>query len=109
MTDDPFFYPHRVLVRDYEGRTGTGLSWGEPREIPAEVNDEQKLVRDSSGIEVVSSTQVTVPLDAAVPVRSYVNAWPDVTPAREAEVIAVERNENTDAPDLDSFLVLSLK
>lgn len=109
MSDDDFFYPHGILVRDYLGRTGTGHTWGDARELRAEVNDEQKLVRDSAGVEVVSSTQVTVPLDAAVPVRSYVNAWPHVTPAREAEVIAVERNDNTDAPDLDSFLVLSLK
>lgn len=108
MSDD-FFYPHRILVRDYQGRTGTGQSWGQARELIAEVNDEQKLVRDASGAEVVSSTQVTVPLDAGVTVRSYVNAWPDVEPAREAEVIAVERNDNTRDPDLDSFLVLSLK
>lgn len=109
MSIDPFFYPHRIMVRDYKGRTGTGQSWGEARELPAEVNDEQKLVRDASGAEVVSSTQVTVPLGSNVAVQSYVNAWPDVVPQREAEVIAVERNDNTDDPDFDSFLILSLK
>lgn len=104
--DDPFFYPHKVQVRDRAGGGGMGGRYGAPRAIAAEVKDEQKLVRNADGAEVVSSTQVTVPLAADVAVGSLVKVWPGKTSERESEVLAVGRSDNED--DLDSFLVLSL-
>lgn len=106
MTWDSFFYPHKVLIRDRGAAGGMGTSYGTARESAAEVKDEQRLVRDAGGAEVVSSTQVTVPLAADVTVGALVTVWPDGDGKREAEVLAVARNENDE--DLDSFLVLSL-
>lgn len=104
--DDPFFYPHKVTVRDRVQGGGTRTSYGAARRLSAEVKDEQRLVRDASGAEVVSSSQVTVPLSASVAVGALVTVWPDGDGKREAQVLAVARNENDD--ELDSYLVLSL-
>ncbi|CAN7241858.1 hypothetical protein LJR045_000983 [Microbacterium sp. LjRoot45] len=103
-----FFYPHRVSVRDLVEDGGRGESWADPRELRAEVKDEQKLVRDANGREVVSSTEVKVALDAAVPIGSLVTVWSGTTSQREARVIAVGRSDNTGS-GLDSFLRLSLE
>lgn len=104
---DSIFYPHTVTVRDYQPGGGMGPGYGAPRTIPAEVKDEQRMVRDADGVEVVSSTQVTVKVAANVPVGSLVTVWAGKAGEREAQVLAVGRNENPD--DLDDFLVLSLE
>lgn len=104
---DAIFYPHTVSVRDFQEGGGMGPGFGSPRTLVAEVKDEQRMVRDADGVEVVSSTQVTVKLDAAVPLGSLVTVWAGKAGEREAQVLAVGRNENPD--DLDSFLVLSLE
>ncbi len=105
-----FLSPHTVSVRAYLGRTGTGYSYADAREVAAEVKDDKRLVRDASGAEVVSSTQVTVDLDEVIPIRSLVTVWIGVAGAtREAEVIAIERADNRDVPGLSSHQVLSLK
>lgn len=107
MSWPAFFYPHTVKVRDRTSVGGLGTTYAAPRELQAEVKDEQRVVRNAAGQEVVSSTQVTVPLDAAVPVGSLVTVWAGTSAEREAEVLAVGRDDNTGTP-LDSFLVLSL-
>lgn len=104
---DAIFYPHTVSVRDHIPGGAMGPTFGDPRTLVAEVKDEQRMVRNADGEEVVSSTQVTVKLDANVPVLSLVTVWPGKAGAREAQVLAVGRNDNPD--DLDSFLVLSLE
>lgn len=104
---DAIFYPHTVSVRDYIAGGGMGPTFGAARTVVAEVKDEQRMVRNADGIEVVSSTQVTVKLDANVPVGSLVTVWAGNAGEREAQVLAVGRNENPD--DLDDFLVLSLE
>lgn len=108
MTWPAFFWPHKVQVRDLLGSGGMGARHAStPRELRAEVKDEQRLVRNTDGDEVVSSTQVTVPLAANVPVGSLVTVWPDSAGSKQSTVLAVARNEN-DLP-LDSYLVLSLE
>lgn len=104
-----FFFPDRVRVRDVVGGGGMGRKH-EPapgRAVRAEVKDEQQLVRDANGQEVVSSSQVTVPIDDPVRLGALVTVWPGTGQEREAEVLAIARNQNP--RPLQSFLLLSLK
>lgn len=109
MSWDGFFLPHTVKVRDRLGGGGMGARYADSRDALAEVRDERRLVRDKDGAEVVSSSQVTVPLNPPVPVGSLVTVWPGQPSAREAEVLAVGRDDNSDDVDLDSFQILYLK
>lgn len=104
-----FFFPHTVRIRDVTGGGGMGRGHkpAPGRASPAEVKDEQRLVRDQDGQEVVSSSQVTVPLSDPVTLGALVTIWPGNAQQREAEVLAIARNEN--AAPLQSFLVLSRK
>lgn len=102
-----FFYPHRVLVQDALGAGGMGASHGPPRELPAEVKDQQTLVLGSDGQEHTSKTNVTVPLPEHVPLNSLVTVWPGLPQERTARVLASSLNPN-ESP-LDAFLLLSLE
>lgn len=102
-----FFYPHRVQVRDYRRGGGMGGGYGPSREIRAEVKDERRLIRTMDGTEVVSSSQVTVPLGSNVPLQSLVTVWKGMPAEREAEVLQIGRDDNGDTL-LDSFEVLYL-
>lgn len=104
---ESFFFPHTVTVRDYSGGGGLGGGYGKPRTLASETIDVQELVRNTAGEEVVSSTRVTVHLDANVPVKSLVTVWPGGDGQREAEVLKVGRDENP--PPLPSHLILWLK
>ncbi len=107
MTWGGFFYPHQVLVRDLVRAGGMGSSHGAARTLAAEVKDTQTLVRDRDGREVVSSTQVTLPLPQHVPLGSLVTVWPGMPQEREARVLAASLNPND--PPLDAYLLLSLE
>lgn len=102
-----FFFPHTVQVRDEDGGGSMGPSHSRPRSVRAEVKDEQRLIRTADGSEVVSSTTVTVPLDANVAPGALMTVWPGTSAEREASVLAVAREEN--APPLPSHLILSLE
>jgi hypothetical protein len=104
---DDFWFPHTVTVEDTRGSSGMGQSWGPPRELRAEIKDEQRLVRTATGEQSVSSSTVTVPLDSDVTAGSLVTVWPGTVHERQSRVIAVERADND--PDLGSHLVLSLE
>ncbi|MGD9607399.1 MAG: hypothetical protein AB7V10_07955 [Leucobacter sp.] len=108
MSWGAFFYPHTVHVRDIGAGSGFGQSFGVARALAAEVKDEQRIVRDRDGREVVSNTQVTVDLGAGVAPGSLVTVWKGTSAEREAQVLAVGRDDNGDSM-LDSFLVLSLE
>lgn len=101
------FYPHEVVVKDRAAGGGMGSTYAAPRTLECEVKDEQQLVRDANGAEVVSSSQVTLPLPQHVPLGSLVTVWPGTPAARETVVLAVDRHENP--PPLDAHVVLSLK
>lgn len=101
-----FWYPHTVTVRDRMPAGSRGYAHGDPRNLDAEVLDEQRMVRTDGGQEVLSSTRVTVPIGAAVTVGALVTVWPGESDERESEVLVVQRDVN-DLP-LPSHLILSL-
>jgi len=84
-----------------------GTSYGTARTVAAEVIDEQTLVRDADGREVVSSTRVTLALPEHVPLRSLVTVWPGQPYEREARVLSAAVNPHD--PPLDAHLVLRLE
>lgn len=105
-----FFYPHRVKVRDVVGIGSYGpihMPEDEAREVVAEVLDEQTLVRTADADEVVSSSRVTVPLDADIGPGALVKVWEGTSAEREAIVLTVGRDDND--PPLTSHLVLRLQ
>ena len=106
--DDPFWYPHTVSIRNARPAGGMGTGYDAARAVKAEVKDEQRLIRNADGREIVSSSSVTVPISEHVPVGSLVTVWPGGPRERQAEVLAVGTDENG-LDDLDSFLVLYLK
>ncbi|MBB1511976.1 hypothetical protein H5399_05075 [Tessaracoccus sp. MC1627] len=107
MSWGTFWYPHTVTVRDLLPSGGLGGGFGAPRTLAAEVLDRQELVRDASGAEVVSSSQVSLPLPEHVPVGSLVTVWPGLPQEREARVLSAAINPND--PPLDAYLLLSLE
>lgn len=107
MTWGAFFYPHQVSIRDLTSSGGMGETYTAPRALAAEVVDEQTLVRDAAGQEVVSSTRVTLPLPEHVPLGSLVTVWQGEAREREARVLAAAVNPND--PPLDAYLVLRLE
>lgn len=107
MTWGAFFYPHTVSVRNRTGGGGMGSTYGPPRTLAAEVIDEQTLVRDSDGREVVSSTRVTLALPEHVPLGSLVTVWPGQPYQREARVLSAAVNPHD--PPLDAHLLLRLE
>lgn len=107
MTWGAFWYPHTVSIRDLTGTGGMGDTFGPARTVPAEVLDEQTLVRDADGREVVSSTRVTLALPEHVPLGSLVTVWPGQPYERQARVLTAAVNANE--PPLDTFLLLRLE
>lgn len=104
---ESFFFPDVVDVRDRGAGGGMGGGYAPKRRLPSETIDKQEIVRNTAGEEVVSSTRVTVHLDANVPLGSLVTVWPGKPGEREAEVLQVGRDENP--PPLPSHLILWLK
>lgn len=107
MSWGAFFYPHVVSIRDLSGSGGMGDAYAAPRTVAAEVLDEQTLVRDADGREVVSSTRVTLPLPEHVPLGSLVTVWAGQDNEREARVLSAAVSPND--PPLDAYLVLRLE
>lgn len=109
MSWGSFFYPHRVRIGVRLPSAGGGPRWEDPGDpVAAEVKDEQRIVRNRDGDEVVSNTQVYVPLATVCPIGSRVTVWEGQQGERTAEVLAVARHDNTGTP-LDQYLVLSLE
>ncbi len=50
--------PHTVTVRTKTGTTGTGTKYADPVTVQCFVDDKARLVRDSTGAQVVSSSTV---------------------------------------------------
>lgn len=107
MSWGSFWYPHTVRVRNVSQAGGMGAGFAAARTLAAEVIDKQTLIRNADGAEVVSTSQVSLPLPEDVPLGSLVTVWPGLPQEREARVLAVSLNPN-DAP-LDAYLVLLLE
>ncbi|WHP18834.1 hypothetical protein [Cellulomonas sp. ES6] len=107
MTWGAFWYPHSVSIRDRAAAGGMGSTYGPPRTVSAEVIDEQTIVRDADGREVVSSTRVTLALPEHVPLGSLVTVWPGQPYEREARVLSAAVSPND--PPLDAHLLLRLE
>ncbi|MDR6142040.1 hypothetical protein QE375_001594 [Microbacterium foliorum] len=104
---DSFWFPHTVSVRAHLGDGGRGPRYAAATDASAEVLDKQERIRDAKGVEVVSSSRVTVPINTVAPLGSLVTVWPGRPTQREAEVLQVGIDEND--PPLPSHLVLWLK
>lgn len=92
------WWMHTVTVKSHLGASAYGDRFGDPVPVPCFVEDDVKLIRDSDGNEVVSSTTVYSNIDKAAlfPVGSLV-----ITPfGREARVIGLARHAVGD-PDID--------
>ena len=108
MNDDDFFYPHEVDIVEPGGATSLGPAAGVEQTRRAEVKDEQQLVLTDDGREIVSNTQVTVPLEHAAPLGSSVTVWKGTPRQRTSMVIGTSTNDNRGTP-LDSFVILHLR
>jgi len=83
------FTSHTVTVRRLIRGGGMGDRYAAPVDMTCWVVDEQKIVRDAGGAEVLSNTQVSVNLGDAVPLGSLVTVWPGEAMEREAPVLAI--------------------
>jgi len=85
----PLKFEHVVTVTPLTGSGGMGPVFGPPVPgVPAFVLEESRLVRDATGAEVVSSTQVYCAFGVIAPPGSKVTVWPGEPFEREAEVIS---------------------
>lgn len=100
-----YFTPHEASGRAYEGTGGLGPAFADPVTFPCFVVDTRQLVRDDTGAEVVSSTQVHCNFDVVMPPGSLVTVWPGIPGEREAEVISAERGAHENLP---AFQTLNL-
>lgn len=91
--------PHTCTIRAFLGSGGMGERFADPVERACFAEESVKLVRDAGGAEVVSSAQVTVGFEPAVPVGSMAAWWG----GPERRVMAVERHE---APDWPAYQTL---
>ncbi|WP_407316642.1 hypothetical protein UQW22_09900 [Isoptericola halotolerans] len=102
-----YFTPHEAVVRAYEGTDGYGRPvYADAVTVPCFVVDERRLVRDDTGAEVVSSTQVHCGFDIVAPPASLVTVWPGLAPEREAAVISAEHGAHETLP---AFQTLNLE
>lgn len=100
------FTPHEASVRALTGSGGMGDTYATAVTVPAFVIEEVVLVRDASGAEVTSSTQVHVGFDVVAPTGSLVTVWPGVAGEHESTVITSLRAAH---PRLPAFQTLALK
>lgn len=100
------FTPHDAIVSALTGSGGMGDTFAAPVTVPAFVVEEQKVVRDAQGVEVVSSTQVHCGFDVIAPPGSLVTVWPGSIGEREAKVITSLRAAH---PRLPAFQTLALE
>lgn len=97
------FTPHEATVTALTGSGGMGNTYAAPVTVPAFVTDERVLVRDASGAEVTSSTQVHLGFDVAAPPGSLVTVWPGITGQREGTVITSSRAAHPRLPAYQSL------
>jgi hypothetical protein len=90
VTSDPLalFFVHHLIVERFTGSTAYGDTFAAEATVPGFVSDDNHLVLDSNGEQVVASTRVALPATvAAVPVGSRVTL-PAAFGSRESVVVA---------------------
>ena len=86
---EAWMLPHTCAVREFLGAGGMGERFADPVERACFAEESVKLVRDADGAEVVSTAQVTLDFEPALPVGSMVAWWG----GSERRVMSVERLE----------------
>lgn len=107
LLDDDMM-PHGGLVtyKAKVGQSSTKPIYG-PVVTPerAQIQSSNRLVRDSQGAQVVSSTSVFLDPEHDIPVGSVMTVWAGMTKQRECTVIT--RFDDQD-PDLPEFIEYAL-
>lgn len=99
-----FAFPHRIQVERLSGQGALGPVFADATTEAAFVEDKNRLVRDSRGDQVVSSTTVYLPPDvASIPLSSRVTVN-----GRERKAIAVQVLDAGGLP-LPAHVVVSLE
>lgn len=92
MTEAAFWWVHQDTAKPYQGTGAYGPVYGDPVPVECWIEDVVKLVNDSKGQEVVSTTTVMGPLDKAdthVP-----NSEITLPSGRVAHVISLARHDS---------------
>lgn len=100
--------PHSITVQRYLGRGGYGDVFSDPDTISrANVEDKSTLVRDSKGVEVLSSATVYLEIpDDPIEVGSKVTRWKGTSYEITSRVISVSLFQH---PRGLSHMVLSVE
>ncbi|NKR32276.1 hypothetical protein GS538_20600 [Rhodococcus hoagii] len=95
------WWRHEVIVKRLKGEGAYGPVWDAPAPVMAAIDDKARMVRNTDGIEVVSSTTVAMPATTAyIPVGSLLTL-PAQYGGREAKAIATTvADGGTDADHL---------
>lgn len=88
-------FTHTVSVQTYEGGDDTGDMFASPVDKACFISDARRLVRDSSGLEVVSSTTLYGPLGD---IDAYTPGSKVTVNGRTARVIGVDRRNSAGPP-----------
>lgn len=93
MDDLDVFWVHTVQVSTYRGTSGrAGDTWDTAVPVQCWVEDAIKLVRDTNGVEVVSSATIAGPLTVADLFKA--NSKVQLPSGREARVLTVSRGDS---------------
>lgn len=95
-------WPHTVRVQGRAAAAGMGDTYAPVVELPCFAEEAQKMVRDAASLEVVSSAQIYMGFDPAVPVGSLVSVWG----GSWRRVLAVERHQ---APGWPAYQMLAVE
>lgn len=87
--------PHTVTVRPYLGIGPYGEVFGDPVVVRRTfVEDRRRLVRSSTGEEVVSETTVRARPQVHIPVGSLVTVWAGTSAERTARALTSARYDH---------------
>lgn len=108
MTIDPLsdWWVHTVDVERFAGAGSEGDTWGDvDAGLPCFISDKRRLVRSSTGEQVVSETTVLFPKTTAdVPVDSRITL-PALFGGRTSTVLSVSRHDGGGLPTPDHLEV----
>ena len=95
------WYDQTVTIEAYEGTGGNGKVYGPPTAVQCQIDDTVRLVRNTSAVEVVSSTTLLTPSGTVAPPQSKVT----LPGGRKATVIITGTQHTDDDPDLTGLSV----